>query len=285
MKGTFTALITPFQKGRVDEEGLLLLIERQIAAGITGLVLLGTTGEHPTLTPEERKRVISLAVLHAKGRLLLLVGAGCNCTENTLKEIQHAADLGADGVSVIAPYYNRPGEEGLFHHFATLATHSPLPLILYNNPVRTGVHLTLPLLQRLKQFPSIVGLKECSGNFGEMAHSVHLLPLFSGDDIVTLPLLALGAHGVISVVSNLVPKQMVALVQAGLEGRFEEARTLHQKLLPLFELSMIESNPVPIKAALALCNLPSGGCRLPLYGLKEAHERRLKEVIEKMEVQ
>lgn len=288
MYGTLSALVTPFIEGRLDLLGLETHIVRQCAAGV-GIVLLGTTGEGPTVTDAERSLLLQKASQTLQGRVPLLVATGCHSTQTTIERTLQAAAHGASGVLVVSPYYNRPTQEGLRQHFTAVAEASPLPLLLYNSPSRTGVHLELSTVCKLAEISNIVGIKEASGNLFHVAELLAALrrarpdfAVLSGDDALTLPMMALGAQGVISVASNLVPERVSALVQAAAQERLQEARTLHEALMPLFKALTLEVNPIPIKAALALAGLPGGECRLPLSRLQEVHRLRLAEVLQEV---
>jgi 4-hydroxy-tetrahydrodipicolinate synthase len=289
LKGTFTAMITPFLHNQIDEEGLIRTVERQIAAGITGLLFLGTTGEAATLTDAEQSRVIEIGVKRSKGRALIIVGTGCNSTPQTIEKTQRAKDLGADIAQVITPYYNRPTQEGLYRHFEALTRAVDIPILVYNNPGRTGVNIEPSTLLKIASLPKILGIKDSSGDInqaGDFLHTVTphypLFSLLSGDDILTLPLMALGATGLFSVVGNLVPEPLIALVNSALEGQFHQAREIHKRLYPLFKLSSIETNPIPIKEAMHLCGLPAGESRLPLCAMSPENREKLSTLLSEM---
>ncbi len=281
-EGLFTALITPFlEEGTLDEEGLRQLIRRQIRAGVDGILLLGTTGEAATLSDAEQARIIHIGVEERRGHTLLIVGTGSNSTSVAIEKTRRAQALGADAALVIAPYYNKPTQEGLYLHYQAIASSTDLPLIVYNAPGRTGVNIETATLCRIATLPSVVAIKECSGNFNQASDllSSLVLPLLSGDDPLALPLIALGCSGLISVASNLFPEQLVSLVAAARAGQFETARALHQELHPFFRLCFIETNPIPIKHALNLADLPAGPCRLPLSPLKAEHQELLQNYL------
>lgn len=264
--GAYTAHITPFQGDALDLEGLRQLVRRQIEAGIDGLVMLGSTGEAATLTSEERRQVIRAAVDEVKGRCSVVVGTGSNATPSTIALTREAQELGADGALVVTPYYNRPSQEGIFRHFEAVSRAVSLPMIVYNVASRTGRNIEPATLRRMAALPNIVGVKESSGDIGQISEVVAIEPLtvWSGDDYVTLPVMALGGHGIISVVSNLVPRQVVALVRAASSGNATEARRLHFHLWNLFKGAFLDANPSCIKLMMEAAGLPSGGCRLPL---------------------
>ncbi len=274
LQGTITALVTPFRNLELDEEGLAANIHDQMTAGIDGIVVLGTTGEAPTLSAIERERVITIAVREAGGRIPVIVGTGSNCTRHTIEMTKTAQDLGADIALVVTPYYNKPTQAGIYAHFAAIASETDIPIILYNIPGRTAVPIETQTLLRLAGLPSIIGVKDSTANLAQVsdifAMVVSKYPHFrvwSGDDAYALPMIALGASGVVSVVSNLVPAEVAAFIDAALQGDFVLARRLHYRLLPLFIAAFVETNPVPIKAAMELCGLPAGGCRQPLHPL------------------
>ncbi|HWP34810.1 MAG TPA: 4-hydroxy-tetrahydrodipicolinate synthase [Thermodesulfobacteriota bacterium] len=283
-RGAITALVTPFRDGRVDEPRLRELVERQIAGGIDGLVPCGTTGESPTLSHEEHRRVIEIVVEQTRRRVPVLAGTGSNSTEEALALTRHAREVGADGALLVVPYYNRPTQEGLYQHFRRIAREvRGFPLVLYNIPSRTGVNLLPETVARLTELDNIVGLKEATGNVTQAIETLRLCPpgfaLLSGDDLLTLPLLAIGGVGVISVTSNLVPADVKAMVQAWTEGRPEEARRIHDRLVPLTQALFLETNPAPVKSALAMLGLIEGEIRLPLCALSEANARKLREAL------
>jgi 4-hydroxy-tetrahydrodipicolinate synthase len=286
-QGAFTALITPFTShGALDEEGLRTLIRYQIRGDIDGIVVLGSTGESPTIDDDEKKRIITIAREEIKNDTLLIVGTGCYSTANTIKNTLLAQELGADGVLVITPYYNRPTQEGLYLHFRALCQATDIPILLYNNPIRTGQNLLTDTLKRLLEIPSIVGIKETSGSIiqaNEVLEAVRInRPEFSvlcGDDVLALPVMALGGHGLISVLSNLLPKEVKELINAAVRGNFEEAREIHYQLMPIIKALSVETNPIPIKAAMRLEGLPAGECRMPLCSISEKNAQALKNTL------
>ncbi len=285
LKGTFTAMITPFQGEELDEAGLVQNIRAQLDANVTGLVFLGTTGEDATLSDEERERVIAIGVREAKGKALVLVGTGTNATRQTIEKTIKAKKLGADIALIVTPYYNKPTQEGIFRHFEAICYEAQLPVLAYNIAGRSGVNIETATLERIAALPNVYGVKEASGNIAQIADVIHTVrgrypnfSVLSGDDGATLPLIALGGGGVISVASNLFPTEMVSLVTAALAGDFERARMIHDALMPWFQFEFIETNPIPIKEAMSLCSLPSGKCRLPLSGLMKKNRQRLLEL-------
>ncbi len=294
VRGVHTAIVTPFDaKGGLDEEGLVRNLHFQMHHGVDGIVALGTTGESPTLLPFERERIILRCVAETNGKTLLTVGTGSYSTQQTIEHTLQAEDLGADMALVVTPYYNKPTQEGLYRHFKAVSEAVGIPIIIYNIQGRTSQNLQTDTLKRLADLPNITGIKEASGNILQINEVMELIarhrPSFSvmsGDDCLTLSVMALGGDGVISVVSNLIPAQIKALVQAFDRGDYAAARDLHYQLMPLFRGAFIETNPIPIKAAMNLCGMAAGGCRLPLCELlpenaKKLHELLLKELNEK----
>jgi len=285
--GTGTALVTPFRNdGSLDETALRSLVKRQIDAGINFLVPCGTTGESPTLTHAEHLRVVEITLEIAKGKVPVLAGAGGYNTAEVIslaKELQH---LGADGILSVTPYYNKPTQEGLFQHFKAIASAVDLPIILYSVQGRTGVNIEPPTVLRLSQIPNIVGVKEASGSITQMGAILNLVPreflVLSGDDSLTLPLISLGGHGLISVASNEIPVEMTRLVQSALSGDFAEARRLHFQYLSLMDINFVESNPIPVKAALAEMGLLQPVWRLPLVSPKPENLARIRAILESL---
>ena len=288
--GTGTALVTPFQSdGALDEKALQGLIRRQIDAGIDFLVPCGTTGESPTLTHEEHMRVVEIAVKLAKGRIPVLAGAGGYNTSEVISLARELAKIGADGILSVTPYYNKPTQEGLYQHFRAIAEAVPLPIILYSVQGRTGVNIEPATVKRLAAVENIVGIKEASGNISQMAAILNAVPddfiVLSGDDAITLPLIALGGRGVISVVSNEVPSEMTELTRLALQGDFVGAREIHRRYHPLMEINFVESNPIPVKAALAEMDLLEAVWRLPLVPPKAENRARIRAVLESLGLQ
>lgn len=288
MEGLYTALVTPFSPDlEVDYAVFRSLIKEQIAAGVHGVVILGTTGESPTILPEERQKLIQIAVEEAKKRIPIIVGTGSYSTKQTVLNNKQAQMLGADMALVVTPYYNKPTSEGLYRHFKEVAEQCDLPMILYNIQGRCAKNIDTPTLKRLALFPNIIGVKEASGSIEQMTEVIHTIleerpdfKIFSGDDALTLPLMALGGHGIISVVSNLAIKQMLALVKAALQGDFATARKHHYALFPLFRGAFLETNPIPIKEAMNLYGKKVGGYRLPLCEMTEENKAKLKKLLE-----
>ena len=285
--GTGTALVTPFRHdGALDQLALEGLIQRQIDRGIDFLVPCGTTGESPTLTHEEHLRVVETTVKLAKGKVPVLAGAGGYNTMEVISLARELANLGADGILSVTPYYNKPTQEGLYQHFQAIAEAVPLPIILYSVQGRTGVNLEPATVRRLAEIENIVGIKEASGNVSQMAAMLNCVPgnfvVLSGDDAITLPLVALGGLGVISVVSNEVPAEMAHLTRLALRGDFAGAREIHRRYHPLMEINFVESNPIPVKAALAEMGLLEPVWRLPLVPPKAENRARIRAVLESL---
>ena len=289
-RGTFTALVTPFRNGDVDLAALDKLIETQVAAGISGLVAVGTTGESPTLMHEEKEEVIAQVVKVAAGRGKVLAGTGSNSTRDSIAMTKFAEKTGADGALLVAPYYNKPSQEGLFRHFKAIADATSLPIMLYNIPGRCAVDILPETVVRLAEnCRNIVSIKEASGSVERVGELRRRLPdeftILSGDDSLTLPFLSVGAAGVVSVATNLFPSEVCALVRACESGDLKSAGTLHRKLLPLFKDLFIEPNPVPVKTALGWRGAMSGEVRLPLCEMSEANQARLRKTLEEFEAQ
>jgi 4-hydroxy-tetrahydrodipicolinate synthase len=287
-RGTFTALVTPFRNGGIDVGGLEKLIESQIAAGISGIVAIGTTGESPTLSHDERHEVIRLAIATAKKRCLVLAGTGSNDTQHAVADTKTAEKLAADGALVVAPYYNKPSQEGLFRHFKAIADSTSLPIVLYNIPGRCGVDIAPNTVTRLaKECSNIVSIKEASGSVERISELRACLPdsftILSGDDSLTLPFMSVGAVGVVSVASNLFPAEICSLVRAYERGDVKQAACLHRKMFALFKDLFIEPNPVPVKTALAWRGIMSGEVRLPLCEMSEVNRARLRKTLEEFE--
>ncbi|MDD5343238.1 MAG: 4-hydroxy-tetrahydrodipicolinate synthase [Smithella sp.] len=282
-RGAITALVTPFKNGQVDEEALRNLIEFQIANGVDGLVPCGTTGESPTLSHDEHDRVIEMTIDVAKKRVPVIAGTGSNSTAEALRLTRHAYEAGADGALIACPYYNKPTQEGLYQHFELIAKNVPIPIIPYNIPGRTGINMSPELIARLAKISNIVGIKEASGSIKQISDVINLcdkdFAVLSGDDIFTLPLMAIGGTGVISVVSNVAPADMAGLVDAFNAGDMARAKELHYKMSALIDMLFIEVNPIPVKAALALMGKIEYEYRLPLCKMAEANFEKLKKVM------
>ncbi|MDR2048799.1 MAG: 4-hydroxy-tetrahydrodipicolinate synthase [Treponema sp.] len=286
--GAFTALITPMKEnGDVDYDGFRRLVAFQIEEGIDGLVPLGTTGETPTLNEDEEEKLIKIAVEETRGKVPLVIGAGSNSTFHMAGYVRRAKDLGADAALVVTPYYNKPNDSGIIRHFEEAAAVG-LPVIIYNIASRTGRNIPTPLMEQLARIPGIIGVKEASGDINQMGDVIAKIAgprkgtdnpfwVLSGDDSMTLPLAALGGDGVISVISNLLPKKVRELARACLDGRCEEARRIHYELLPFMKNAFIETNPVPVKTAMGWAGLPAGPVRLPLGPLSPANAEILRK--------
>jgi 4-hydroxy-tetrahydrodipicolinate synthase len=264
-------------------EALRENVRFQIENGVHGLVPLGTTGESPTIKEEERKLIIKTVVDEVNGKIPVIVGTGTYSTEEAVRLSKEAQDQGADGLLVVAPYYNKPTQEGLYLHFKAISEAVDLPIIVYNIPVRTGVNVEVQTLVRLSQFDNIVAVKEASGNLAQVMDIIEALgdriTVLSGDDNLTLPIMALGGKGVISVISNLLPKPMVEFVEAALKGDFKKAKELHYHLLPLFKAAFIETNPIPIKTMMNLVGMKAGPCRLPLCNMQPHNLEKVKKIL------
>ncbi|HUI05818.1 MAG TPA: 4-hydroxy-tetrahydrodipicolinate synthase [Verrucomicrobiae bacterium] len=286
--GAYTALVTPFTKkgGQVDEPRLRDLVEQQVAAGIDGLVPCGTTGESPTLSHEEHNHVIELVVKFAAGRCKVIAGTGSNSTDEAIFMTQHAKKVGADATLQVAPYYNKPTQAGLYAHFRKIAEDGGLPVVLYNIPGRCGVDIANETMARLRRdLPGkIVGLKEATGNVDRVSQLRGLVDrdfcIVSGDDSLTLPMMSVGAVGVISVASNVVPREVTELTHAALKGDFERAGRIHAKLFPVFKDLFIETNPIPVKAALAMMGVIDEAYRLPLVPMSDGNRAQLRKTLQ-----
>ncbi|HOS34500.1 MAG TPA: 4-hydroxy-tetrahydrodipicolinate synthase [Treponemataceae bacterium] len=284
LRGAFTALITPMNPdGSVDYDGFRTLVRYQLEQGISGLVPLGTTGETPTLDESEEEKIIEIAMAEAGGKVPVILGAGSNSTRDAVKYVKRAKAAGADYALVVTPYYNKPNDEGIYRHFEACAEVG-LPIIVYNIVGRTGKNISTSLLARIAELPNIAGVKEASGDLNQMMDVIATIArkkpgfsVLSGDDALNLPLCAIGGDGVISVVSNLAPAEVTALTKAALDGDFEKARELQYRLLSAFRGSFVDTNPVPIKAAMAMKGLPAGTTRLPLAPLAKDLEDTVRK--------
>jgi 4-hydroxy-tetrahydrodipicolinate synthase len=298
--GCWTALITPMNEdGSLDYEGWRRLLRIQIEAKINGLVPIGTTGENPTLDEAEEDKLIAIAVeesaaKNGQAQIPVMVGTGSNDTKHAVAYTKRAKDMGADACLVVTPYYNKPNDEGLYAHYSKVAEVG-LPVILYNVPGRTSRLMSPALVERLSTIPGVVGVKEASGDISvitdiiqrcviERDSSLHPFQVLSGDDALTLPVIALGGRGVVSVVSNLIPDKMVALTSACLKGDWKEGRRRFYELLPFFRSAFLEANPIPIKRAMTLAGLPAGPCRLPLGPLSEANEAIIRAELTRLRI-
>ena len=284
-RGSATALVTPFkQDGTLDERSLRRLVDFQIKGGIDGLVPVGTTGENPTLSSEEQRRVIEIVIEQASGRVKIFAGAGSNDTREAIEKAKFAQRAGADAALVVGPYYNKPTQEGYFQHYHAIAQAVDIPLIVYNVPGRTGGNIEAPTVLRMaEEIPNVRMVKEASGNLNQIMEIARNKPddfsLLSGDDAFTLPLMSLGGDGCISVVANEVPKEFSQLVRFCLKGAWEKGREMHNRLLPLMNINFIESNPIPAKTALAMMGLIEEKFRLPMVPMSSKNREKLKNVL------
>ncbi|MGQ9787872.1 MAG: 4-hydroxy-tetrahydrodipicolinate synthase [Candidatus Hadarchaeaceae archaeon] len=287
-EGAYTAIVTPFDgEGKIDEEGLRENVRFQLRKGIHGLVPTGTTGESPTLSYEEHNQVIEIVVDEADGRVPVLAGTGSNSTWEALMLTKHAKEAGADGALVVVPYYNKPTQAGLYAHFKKLADEVEIPQVIYNIPSRTGVNMLPETMAKLAKFKNIVGVKEASGDLSQVARIIELtrgedFTVISGDDALTYEIMKLGGKGVISVASNIVPDNIVRLVESLRLGDFEMAKKLNDKLMPLFKALFIETNPVPVKTAMNWMGMPAGSFRLPLVEMQSENQEKLRRVLIEM---
>jgi 4-hydroxy-tetrahydrodipicolinate synthase len=283
-RGAIVAIVTPFKNGKVDEDALRILVEEQIAAGTKAISPCGTTGEASTLTHEEHDRVIEIVIDQTKKRVPVIAGTGSNSTAEAVRLTKHASEAGADAALIVCPYYNRPSQEGLYQHYKTIAEAAPVPIIIYNIQSRTGVNMLPETLARLAKIPSIVGVKEASGSIAQMSDVIKMcgadFDVLSGDDAFTLPLLSMGGKGVISVISNVAPADMADMVDAFFAGNVKKAQELHLKMNPLINALFIETNPVPVKAALAMMGKIAYEVRLPLYKMLEKNEVILRKALQ-----
>lgn len=289
-KGSIVALVTPFKNGQVDKERLLKLIEFHIQEGTDGIVPCGTTGESATLSHEEHKEVVTTVVEAVHKRVPVIAGAGSNCTRESIELARHAKKVGADAILAVTPYYNKPTQEGLYAHYAAIAEEVDIPLIPYNVPGRTGVNLLPETVAKLALIDNIVGIKEASADLRQQSKIVEQVlnlefrrkdfALLSGDDFTLLPTLSIGGVGVISVVANIVPKNVANLVREFNQGNFEEAKKLHYKIFPICEAMFIETNPVPVKEALSMMGMISKEVRLPLVPLKDTNREKVYKVLQ-----
>jgi 4-hydroxy-tetrahydrodipicolinate synthase len=282
-EGTYTAIITPFRSGDIDYVALEKLVEQQVAAGIDGIVPCGSTGESATLSHEEHERVIAFVIEKAKKRVKVIAGTGSNSTRESVLLTKFAADHGADGALLIAPYYNKPTQDGLYAHYARIAESVDLPQLVYNIPGRSAVNILPETIAKLSTLKNVVGVKEASGSLDQVSRIVELcdaeFTVLAGDDSLTLPIMAVGGRGVISVVSNLLPQPLISLVNAANAGDFDRARSEHFRLLPLLRSLFLETNPIPVKAAMAMLGLCNNELRLPLTELTRDNVEKLRAVL------
>jgi 4-hydroxy-tetrahydrodipicolinate synthase len=284
--GSIVAIITPFKNGKVDEPALRDLIEWQIANGTDGVVPCGTSGESATLSHEEHHRVVQITVEQVRRRVPVIAGSGSNSTEEAIALTRHAKDAGADGALLISPYYNKPTQEGLFLHHRAVAEAVDLPQVLYNIPGRTAVNMTPQTVARLSKIRNIVGIKEGAGSLQQVSDIVHLcderFTVLAGDDALTLPMLAVGAKGVVTVTANVAPADMAGMVDAWKAGDVAKARQLHYKLYPLFQALFLETNPIPVKHAVALMGKATAELRLPLCAMSQENLEKLAQVMKNL---
>ena len=285
IRGAIVAIVTPFKDGKVDEEALRRLIDEQIANGTDGISPCGTTGESTTLSHEEHDRVIEVTVEAVNKRVPVIAGTGSNSTAEAVRLTKHAWKAGADAALMVCPYYNRPTQEGLYRHYRAIAEEVPIPIVIYNIPGRTGTNLQTETLARLAEIPNIVGVKEASGSLKQMSDVVRLcgpdFSVLSGDDIFTLALMAIGGAGVISVISNVAPRDMAEMVDSFTAGDLSKAWMLHHKMSPLIDALFLETNPIPVKAALAMMGKITYELRLPLCRMGEKNEAILKKEMQR----
>ena len=280
--GLCTALVTPFRGDGVNYEMLEALIERQIRAGADAIVLAGTTGESPTLTDEEKLEIFRIGVRTAAGRTKIIAGTGSNSTAKAVAMSARAAELGADAILAVTPYYNKSTQPGLLQYYTAVAQAANLPVIAYNVPSRTGVDIRIDTCRQLAKIPGVAGVKEAAGDISKVAHLIDILPVWSGNDDQTVPVMALGGAGVISVASNVVPEAMKELTDACLNGEYPKAAAIQQKFLPLMDLMFCQVNPIPVKAAMALIGFDCGPCRPPLDALPDTDVQRLRDCLDEL---
>lgn len=282
IQGAMTAMVTPFADGAVDWDRLQANVEFQIDNGIDALVPVGTTGESPTLSHAEHRQVIEKVIEAAAGRVKVIAGTGSNSTNEAMALTQHAKDVGADAALMVAPYYNKPTQEGLYRHFAAIADEVKLPIVLYNIPGRTGITMQPHTIARLSEHEHIVAIKEATGspNMASEIATLCEITILSGDDSMTLPLMSIGAKGVISVLSNIIPDKIKAMVDAELADDHALARQYHLDLFPLFNVMFIETNPIPIKTAMAMMGMDTGEVRMPLCEMAEENVEQLRSLLE-----
>lgn len=282
-KGSICAIVTPFKNGKVDEGKLKELIEFQIANGTDGIVPCGTTGESATLSYEEHHRVIDFTIQVVDGRIPVIAGTGSNSTAESISLTKHAKSAGADGALLITPYYNRPTQKGLIAHFRAVAEAVQIPMVIYNVPARTGVNMLPESIAELKEIPHIVAVKEASGSLQQITELITLckdrITVLSGDDFIVMPILSVGGKGVISVVANVAPALMASLIDAFEVGEFMRASQIQRDIFPLCQAMFLETNPIPVKTALALMGKMDGELRLPLVGMAEGNLKKLKETL------
>jgi len=283
-QGSFVAMVTPFQNGKVDEAKLKELVEFHITHGTDGLIPCGTTGESPSLSHDEHRRVVELVIEASRGRIRVVAGTGSNSTAEAIDMTKHAERAGATGALVVNPYYNKPTQEGLYRHFRAVAESVAIPILLYNIQSRTAINVETDTLARLvRDAKNIVGVKEASGSLDQMSQVIAAcgpdFSVLSGDDNITLPLLVIGGSGVVSVIANIVPRETADLVHAALEGDWKRARDLHYRLFPLARAAFLETNPIPIKEAMALAGMIEPEFRLPMCRMSDANREKLRAIL------
>jgi 4-hydroxy-tetrahydrodipicolinate synthase len=281
-KGTFVAIVTPFKNGAVDFETLDKLVDMHIEAGIAGIVPCGTTGESPTLSHEEHDQVIARVIKRAKGKLHVMAGTGSNSTAEAIKLTQHAEQNGADSALLVSPYYNKPTQEGLYQHFKAIAENTALPIVLYNIPGRCGVEITPETIARLAEIPNIRAVKHATGlmDGASALRTMCEIDILSGDDSLTLPLMSIGGTGVISVIANIVPKDVKALTDAALAGDLKTAEQLHRKMFALAKgMLSLATNPIPVKTAMAMLGMCGDELRLPLWPMDDGLKQKLRQTL------
>ena len=281
IQGLYTALVTPFRNGAVDYDRLTKLVEMQISYGVDGISPVGTTGESPTLSFEEHERVIATVVQLVNGRCKVLAGSGANSTAEALHLTRHAKSDGADFSLQVAPYYNKPTQEGLYRHFTTIADSCDIPIVIYNVPGRSGVAVSAETIARLAKNHNVAGVKEASGSVDRVSEILDLcdIPVLSGDDALTVPMMSVGAVGVVSVASNIIPKEMKQLVDLCNAGAFDQARAMHRKLYKFFKAMFVETNPIPVKAGMAIRGLLDEEYRLPLCPPSDKNREFLRQIL------
>jgi len=283
-EGSIVAMVSPFRDGKVDEVKIRELVEFHVKNGTDAIVPCGTTGESPTLSHAEHKRVVEVTIEAAAGRIPVVAGTGSNSTAEAIELTQHAKKAGADGVLMVCPYYNKPTQAGLIAHYTAVAAAVDIPIIMYNIPGRTGVNMLTETVAALAELPSVVGMKEASGSLEQMTEVISLcgdrLTVVSGDDTLTLPLMAVGGKGVISVVANIVPKETAEMTRAALNGDWKRAKELHLRLFPLCKAMFYETNPIPVKTAMQLLGRLNGELRLPLCPMSQANRDKLQKALQ-----
>ncbi len=283
-QGSFVAMVTPFRNGKVDEAKLRELVEFHIAHGTDGLIPCGTTGESPGLTHDEHRRIVEVVIEAARGRIRVVAGTGSNSTAEAIEMTKHAERAGAAGALVVNPYYNKPTQEGLYRHFRAVAESVAIPILVYNIQSRTAVNVETDTLARLvRDVASVAGVKEASGSLDQMSQVIAAcgpdFSVLSGDDNITLPLLAIGGSGVVSVIANIVPRETADLVHAALDGDWKRARDLHYRLFPLARAAFLETNPIPIKEAMAMAGMLEPEFRLPMCRMSDANREKLRAIL------